>query len=90
MIFASLVAASIGSFSATPAFGEVSKSGIPYLPDNEPTGPGELVTAIRVRRGGPVLLGGSSETLLGQLQWGTSMATGCKTWRWVRARWRSV
>ncbi len=33
----------------------VSKSGIPYLPDNDRAGPAELVKAIRARRGGRLL-----------------------------------
>jgi alkylhydroperoxidase family enzyme len=34
---------------------KISKSGIPYLPDNAQTGPEELVNAIRSRRGGKLL-----------------------------------
>jgi alkylhydroperoxidase family enzyme len=63
-VLVAFVAAVLSSFSAAPALGDevmkrdpraVSKSGIPYRPDNEQAGPPELVNAIRARRGGKLL-----------------------------------
>src|SRR5229473_982603 len=63
-VLAVFVAAVLSWFSAVPALGDevtkrepkaVSKSGIPYRPDNEEAGPPALVNAIRARRGGKLL-----------------------------------
>jgi alkylhydroperoxidase family enzyme len=63
-VLAAGVAATLGSLSPTPARGDeavkrepktISKSGIPYRPDNDQAGPPELVNAIRARRGGKLL-----------------------------------
>jgi alkylhydroperoxidase family enzyme len=64
VVLAAFVAAALSWFSAAPALGDevmkrepkaVSKSGIPYRPDNDQAGPPELVNAIRARRGGKLL-----------------------------------
>src|SRR6202158_5848099 len=62
-VWAAVGAAARSSFSAAPALADevkreakaVSKSGIPYRPDNDQAGPPELVNAIRARRGGKLL-----------------------------------
>jgi alkylhydroperoxidase family enzyme len=63
-ILAASVAAALGSLFPAPARGDqaidrepktISKSGIPYRPDNDQAGPPELVNAIRARRGGKLL-----------------------------------
>src|SRR5260370_7792226 len=63
-VLAAFAAAALSWFSAASALGDestkrepkaVSKSGIPYLPDNEQAGPPDLVNAIRARRGGKLL-----------------------------------
>jgi len=62
-VLAAFAAAALSWFSAASALGDeatkrepkaVSKSGIPYLPDDQ-AGPPDLVNAIRARRGGKLL-----------------------------------
>ncbi len=64
VVLAAFAAAALGWFSVAPALGEevtkresktVSKSGIPYRPDNDQAGPPDLVVLIRSRRGGKLL-----------------------------------
>jgi alkylhydroperoxidase family enzyme len=57
-VFASLLAAlpAVAVESEKPAARAVSRSGIPYRPDNDQAGPPELVSAIRARRPGGKLL----------------------------------